>query len=1137
MAKQDQLLSVIDSGTISLSLNFMLEETATAAGASDRAHYALDLLAEWDITLEQLLHGAFKGLQTAAGIPAEKQLSLSAALQPDAPQLLPDGLTVQRTDSREPACETPLQCTPVRPASEQEAVTASLAVMLEALRGFYAQPLPADREQELRSPAFGRPRQPHIDAGFVRQGELTDPAAPVCLADGLQLWLHAGHGEKTLRQLGLVSGSSIHFYCGKNGEEPHIVASEALNPAFADQFPLYKISETPVYVFSEQKFTVNPAGDPPKKSTGSLLGLLSPLLMMAVMLAVRVGTGGSGSFLTYGLMSVVTLLTAVIGMLVRAAAFKKQLAEWKQRYEAYIERTVTYIRGRKEQDEQLLNRLFPPVCSASPAARKVWSKKEDEQSCPGSLLEKAAAVSGEIFSRSASHPQFLSVRIGTTVPGSQLVENTLPIEGAKSNPVFAAIGYKNLECRKNAPFRIVMPEQKGSRDGYLTDLPADIAARFRWLDNAPVHVELAKDSCFGVVLPEPLAFEPFLADMIFQLAFWHSPEQLQLICLLPSGDYVQQQRRMELFKHLPHFHELFEGLAQNAFSAEEAAAVMDRLDKLLEERSRAKAAALPHVVVLVEEAFNFDNHPLSRRLPAPSADGKQPENGGVSFVFFKRHADHLPAFCQRTLLAQPAAADPGDDPAGYRFYLVPHTRTLGTNAPVGYQPQVQPYTLEAAQERYAFRPDRAAQKEQLGAGFRMLSALYYYRVAQSGSIPKTVSLYDVLGLQPGEQELAGRDAAQLRCLMEEKLCSFIKENWGSHDPDVSLRAPVGLRQAAKGPLDETAAVFLDLHTDGVHTACAGTTGSGKSELMLAWLLCLCMLYDPSQLNLVILDLKGGGFSERLKTLPHCVGSIDNLSGAGGENPLYLLSRFEQAVTAEIARREEAFKQAGVKDIIEYNAAADAGQRMPYLVLVIDEFTELLKITADTDVNFRGLIDALARTARSLGIRMAMVSQNVTAAMSEETRTNTHIYLALKMTDASVSRAMVGTEAAASPAMPGRGRCFLRTVNGRFDAFQSAYTGGSWLPNSQEPVRLSRLRRAGAHEPFYDSRTEGCAAADDTTQLQLAVRQITRCYEQALAEKRIAPPRPVCLPPLPAELLFPYDMCIPEMKGEPEHENL
>jgi len=58
------------------------------------------------------------------------------------------------------------------------------------------------------------------------------------------------------------------------------------------------------------------------------------------------------------------------------------------------------------------------------------------------------------------------------------------------------------------------------------------------------------------------------------------------------------------------------------------------------------------------------------------------------------------------------------------------------------------------------------------------------------------------------------------------------------------------------------------------------TGSGKSETIITLLIGLCMKFSPMDLNLMLVDMKGGGFSDRLGDLPHCVGVVTDTTGEG-----------------------------------------------------------------------------------------------------------------------------------------------------------------------------------------------------------------------------------------------------------------
>ena len=57
---------------------------------------------------------------------------------------------------------------------------------------------------------------------------------------------------------------------------------------------------------------------------------------------------------------------------------------------------------------------------------------------------------------------------------------------------------------------------------------------------------------------------------------------------------------------------------------------------------------------------------------------------------------------------------------------------------------------------------------------------------------------------------------------------------------------------------------------------AGTTGSGKSELLISWCMALAIRHSPQTLHFVFLDFKGGSTFNALERLPHTVGNVCDL---------------------------------------------------------------------------------------------------------------------------------------------------------------------------------------------------------------------------------------------------------------------
>ena len=77
-----------------------------------------------------------------------------------------------------------------------------------------------------------------------------------------------------------------------------------------------------------------------------------------------------------------------------------------------------------------------------------------------------------------------------------------------------------------------------------------------------------------------------------------------------------------------------------------------------------------------------------------------------------------------------------------------------------------------------------------------------------------------------------------------------------------MAAPIGVAKSGM--------ILLDLHdkAHGPHGLVAGTTGSGKSELLQTYILSMAALYHPYEVGFVIIDFKGGGMANQFKDLPH-----------------------------------------------------------------------------------------------------------------------------------------------------------------------------------------------------------------------------------------------------------------------------
>ncbi|MET0161512.1 MAG: FtsK/SpoIIIE domain-containing protein [Microbacteriaceae bacterium] len=248
-----------------------------------------------------------------------------------------------------------------------------------------------------------------------------------------------------------------------------------------------------------------------------------------------------------------------------------------------------------------------------------------------------------------------------------------------------------------------------------------------------------------------------------------------------------------------------------------------------------------------------------------------------------------------------------------------------------------------------------------------------------------------------------------------------------------LRAVVGA--SAAGPL------ALDLVRHGPHALVAGTTGSGKSELLVAWVLAMAATRAPDELAVLLVDFKGGAAFAPLEQLPHVVGVITDLDAATARRAL-------ESLRAETRRRERLLAEHRARSIAEL-----ADGDLARLVVIIDEYAAMMQALPELDP----LIADLAARGRSLGIHLVLCTQRPAGAVRDGVLANAALRIALRVMSEADSSAVVGAPGAASlPAsLPGRA---IVLVEGETIEAQMA------LPVPEDAVAVQQ-RWHGSAQPF------------------------------------------------------------------------
>lgn len=288
-------------------------------------------------------------------------------------------------------------------------------------------------------------------------------------------------------------------------------------------------------------------------------------------------------------------------------------------------------------------------------------------------------------------------------------------------------------------------------------------------------------------------------------------------------------------------------------------------------------------------------------------------------------------------------------------------------------------------------------------------------------LPTMLTFLDMLGVNRIEE---------LNCL----------QRWKDNNPVNSLAAPIGV--------DTRGELFcLDLHqnTHGPHGLIAGTTGSGKSEFIMTFILSVAVSFSPAEVSFLLIDYKGGGMAVAFKDLPHIAGIITNLDGDAVKRSLI-------SIESELQRRQRLYLQAGEKcgttinDIYTYQRLCrvdNSLEPLQHLFIISDEFAEL----KEQQPEFMDKLISTARIGRSLGVHLILATQKPSGVVNKQIWSNSRFKICLKVQDREDSTEVIRCPDAA--AITQTGRFYIQVgYNEIFELGQSAWSGADYYPDSR-----------------------------------------------------------------------------------------
>lgn len=611
-------------------------------------------------------------------------------------------------------------------------------------------------------------------------------------------------------------------------------------------------------------------------------------------------------------------------------------------------------------------------------------------------------------------------------------------------------------------------------DPDLADAAEQLVADTATLAAAPVAIPLTSLGSVALV-GEHDAARALAGAWLASLATFHAPAELRIMGLVP----LSAVRTWDWLKWLPHTRdpEAGEGLgrvsravtADPVAFARQVSALERRRTDILRRRieqaggllprpdERRLAGELEHVVIVVDGYRPGD---------APAALDSLLTSGaslGVTvIVLVASHAD-IPATC-----------------GGFVDWERAGTVRYVESGPTG--------RVESGVIADHLDPAEAVQLARTLAPLAM-------RAGEAGAdLADPVRLVELLGAD---------EAGQLD----------VQSGWQALGP-VSGGAAPGLLAVPVGRREDGSPLVLDLKEAaaggmGPHGMLVGATGSGKSELLRSFAVAVATRHDPALVNLLLIDFKGGAAFAELAELPHVAGLVTNLA-----EDLSMVDRMQLALAGELARRQEALRLAGnLSSIADYQAARASGAQLeplPYLVVVVDEFGELLAAKPD----FLETFLTVARLGRSLGVHLLLATQRLDEGRIRGLEPHLRYRLCLRTFTAEESRAVLGTaDAFELPSLPGLGYLKVDTDQTRFKAALCA-TSQPWHLAGDSASDLPGTSSAGFVLPLglaasVSADGQAISSALHANDLPVLVR---KCREVASTAAR-----QIWLPPLPDSL--------------------
>lgn len=520
----------------------------------------------------------------------------------------------------------------------------------------------------------------------------------------------------------------------------------------------------------------------------------------------------------------------------------------------------------------------------------------------------------------------------------------------------------------------------------LREKPSIIKKEYEMLRGVPVGIDMYTTKLFGIVGGNNKvgAFD-ILYDIVSQVAVTNCYTDVKMVFVYDERELLNKGD-LDFAKWLPHVWSENKSTRYVASNRTEASDIFYELASVFRRREEEGCGLTPekncikrpHYLIFITDPTLLDGQLIAKYIYDP-----KPEYGLTTFIMSDAY-NNLPNECENII-------------ENDKYFT-------GIYNAVNY-----------GSEKRAVRFDRVSSSE-LDSLAKRLSGIQVNEAETTLDVPSRLDFMEMYGVH------------SLKDL-------HVEERWRKNRTFNTMRVLIGKKAGGDN-------CFLDIHEKfhGPHGLVAGTTGSGKSELLQTYILSLAVNYSPEDVAFFVIDYKGGGMANLFSDLPHMIGQISNLSGNQ-------VRRAMISIKSENMRRQRLFNECGVNNINLYTRLYknhEISTPVPHLFIIIDEFAELKKEQPD----FMRELISVAQVGRSLGVHLILSTQKPSGTVDDNIWSNSKFRLCLRVQDRQDSIDMLHKPDAAY--ITQAGRAYLQVGNDEiYELFQSGWSGAVFDDSESE----------------------------------------------------------------------------------------